>query len=113
EPPRPAEASRNARAWIRKLIGLSDELHRGLEPVTLAAMIASAVHDELPVRGLVVHVPRGEQLTAIISDHTGTSDEHHEAEELADRAFRHQTILVDEHAFALPLGSGAGTVAVV
>jgi signal transduction histidine kinase len=71
------------------------------------------VHDELPVRGLVVHVPRGEQLTALINDHTGTSDEVQEAEELADRAFRHQTILIDEHAFALPLGSGAGSVAVV
>ena len=113
EPVDPLDSYRNAQALIRELIGLSDELHRGLEPVTLAAMIASAVHDELPVRGLVVHVPRGEQLTPIINDHTGTSDEVQEAEELADRAFRHQTILVDEHAFALPLGSGAGTVAVV
>jgi signal transduction histidine kinase len=113
EPVDPLESYRNAQALIRELIGLSDELHRGLEPVTLAAMIASAVHDELPVRGLVVHVPRGEQLTALINDHTGTSDEVQEAEELAARAFRHQTILIDEHAFALPLGSGAGSVAVV
>jgi signal transduction histidine kinase len=113
EPVDPLDSYRNAQALIRELIGLSDELHHGLEPVTLAALIASAVHDELPVRGLVVHVPRGEQLTAIINDHTETGDEMHEAEELADRAFRHQTILIDAHAFALPLGSGAGTVAVV
>ena len=113
EPVDPLDSYRNAQALIRELIGLSDELHRGLEPVTLAALIASAVHDELPVRGLVVHVPRGEQLTPIINDHTETDDEMHEAEQLADRAFRHQTILVDAHAFALPLGSGAGTVAVV
>jgi signal transduction histidine kinase len=113
DPVDPLDSYRNAQSLIRELIGLSDELHRGLEPVTLAAMIASAVHDELPVRGLVVHVPRGEQLTPIINDHTGTGDEAQEAEELAHRAFRHQTILIDAHAFALPLGSGAGTVAVV
>src|SRR4029079_14871593 len=56
----PLDSSRNAQSLIRELIGLSDELHRGLEPVTLAAMIASAVHDELPVLALVVHAPAGE-----------------------------------------------------
>ena len=92
---------------------MSDELNRGLEPVTLAATIASAVHDELPVRGLVVHVPRGEQLTPIINDHRGTDGEMRAVEDLADRALRHRVILIDEQAFALPLSSGAGTVAVV
>jgi signal transduction histidine kinase len=113
EPVGPLDSYRNAQTLIRELIGLSDGLNRGLEPVTLAASIASAVHDELPVRGLVVHVQRGEQLTPIINDHSGTAAEVREAEDLADRAFRHQVILVDEHAFALPLQSGAGTVAVV
>ena len=113
EPVGPLDSYRNAQTLIRELIGLSDGLNRGLEPVTLAASIANAVHDELPVRGLVVHVQRGEQLTPIINDHSGTEAEVREAEDLADRAFRHQTILVDEHAFALPLRSGAGTVAVV
>ena len=51
EPVDPLDSYRNAQALIRELIGLSDELNRGLEPVTLAASIASAVHDELPVRG--------------------------------------------------------------
>jgi signal transduction histidine kinase len=109
----PLESYRNAQALIRELIGLSDELKRGLEPVTLAASIASAVHDELPVRGLVVHVPRGEQLTPIINDHGAPDAEVREAEDLAYRAFRQQTILVDAHAFAMPLESSAGTVAVV
>jgi signal transduction histidine kinase len=113
EPDDPLDSYRNAQALIRELIGLSDELKRGLEPVTLAATIASAVHDELPVRGLVVHVPRGEQLTPIINDHRGTDSEVQEAEDLADRAFRHESILVDEHAFAMPLMSRAGPVAVV
>ena len=35
-----------------------DSLNSGLSPSPSAAQIASAVHDELPVRGLVVHVPR-------------------------------------------------------
>ena len=113
EPVDPLDSYRNAQALIRELIGLSDELNRGLEPVTLAATIASAVHDELPVRGLVVHVPRGEQLTPIINDHRGTDGEVRAVEDLADRALRHRVILVDEQAFALPLSSGAGTVAVV
>ena len=113
EPVDPLDSYRNAQALIRELIGLSDSLNRGLEPVTLAASIASAVHDELPVRGLVVHVPRGEQLTPIINDHQGTDEDARQAEELADRALRHGVILIDDQAFALPLSSGAGTVAVV
>jgi signal transduction histidine kinase len=113
EPLDPLDSYRNAQALIRELIGLSDELNRGLEPVTLAATIASAVHDELPVRGVVVHVPRGEQLTPIINDHGASDEEVRAAEDLADRALRHGTILVEAHAFALPLSSGAGTVAVV
>jgi signal transduction histidine kinase len=113
EPPDPLESYRNAQTLIRELIGLSDELKRGLEPVTLAASIASAVHDELPVRGLVVHVPRGEQLTPIINDHGAPDAEVREAEDLAYRAFSQQTALIDAHAFALPLQSSAGTVAVV
>ena len=113
EPVDPLDSYRNAQALIRELIGLSDELNRGLEPVTLAATIASAVHDELPVRGVVVHVPRGEQLTPIINDHGASDSEVNAAEDLADRALRHGTILVDAQAFALPLSSGAGTVAVI
>jgi signal transduction histidine kinase len=113
EPVDPLDSYRNAQALIRELIGLSDNLSRGLEPVTLAATIASAVHDELPVRGVIVHVPRGEQLTPIINDHHGTDEEARRAEDLADRSMRHGTILVDQQAFALPLSSGAGTVAVV
>ena len=53
EPADPLDSYRNAQALIRELLGLSDNLKRGLEPVTLAATIASAVHDELPVRGEV------------------------------------------------------------
>ena len=37
EPADPLDSYRNAQALIRELIGLSDNLHRGLEPVTLAA----------------------------------------------------------------------------
>ena len=89
--PDPLDSYRNAQRLIRELIGLSDELNRGLEPVTLAAEIASAVHDELPVRGLVVHVPRGEQLTPIINDHGDTDEEVTAAEELAATALLHDT----------------------
>ncbi|MBF4769014.1 hypothetical protein ISU10_14700 [Nocardioides agariphilus] len=113
EPVDPLDSYRNAQALIRELIGLSDNLYRGLEPVTLAATIASAVHDELPVRGLIVHVPRGEQLTPIIDDHRGTEQEARHAEELAAQAMRLRSIVVDDRAFALPLSSGAGTVAIV
>ena len=109
----PLDSYRNAQRLIRELIGLSGGLNRGLEPVTLAATIASAIHDELPVRGVVVHVSRGEQLTPIIDDHGGAHEEAASVQELAVRAFNHGMIVVDEHAFALPLSGGAGTVAVV
>jgi signal transduction histidine kinase len=111
--PDPLDSYRSAQRLIRELIGLSGSLDRGLEPVTLAAAIASAVPAELPVRGLVVHVPRGEQLTPIINDRVGSEDDVAVANSLAERAFDHGTILVDGQAFALPLTSTAGTVAVV
>ncbi len=111
--PDPLDSYRDAQRLIRELIGLSGSLKRGLEPVTLAAEIATAVHDELPVRGLVVHIPRGEQLTPILNDHGGSDDEVRAAEELAARAYHHGTTLIDAQAFALPLTSSAGTVAVV
>jgi signal transduction histidine kinase len=111
--PDPLDSYRSAQVLIRELIGLSGSLNAGLEPVTLAAGIAGAVQDELPVRALVVHVPRGDLLTPIINDHGGAADELEASEDLAARAWRHGEILVDRHAFALPLASGAGTVAVV
>ncbi len=113
EPTDPLDAYRDAQSLIRELIGLSDGLIRGLEPVTLAATIANAVHDELPVRGLVVHVPRGEELTPIINDHGGSAEELADAEEMAAHAYRQRALVIDASAFALPLVSGAGTVAVV
>ncbi len=111
--PDPLDSYRSAQVLIRELIGLSGSLNAGLEPVTLAAGIAGAVQDELPVRALVVHVPRGDLLTPIINDHGGAASELEASEDLAARAWRHGEILVDRHAFALPLASGAGTVAVV
>ena len=111
--PDPLDSYRSAQALIRELIGLSGSLNAGLEPVTLAAGIAGAVQDELPVRALVVHVPRGDLLTPIINDHGGAASELEASEDLAARAWRHGEILVDRHAFALPLASEAGTVAVV
>jgi signal transduction histidine kinase len=113
EPIDPLDSYRDAQALIRELIGLSDGLSRGLEPVTISAGIANAVHDELPVRGLVVHVPRFEQLTPIINDHGGSAEQQAAAEDMAARAFHQGVLLIDESAFALPLSSGAGTVAVV
>ena len=111
--PDPLDSYRNAQRLIRELIGLSGKLSQGLEPVTLAASIASRVHDELPVRGLVVHVSRGNLLTPIISDHGASEEEAAAVDELADHAWRQGAIQVDEHAFALPLTSEAGVVAVI
>jgi signal transduction histidine kinase len=113
EPVDPLDSYRAAQALIRELIGLSGGLSRGLEPVSLAASIANAVHDELPVRGLVVHVPRGEQLTPIINDQGGTAQEVGDVEDMAAHAFHQGVLLINDSAFALPLSSGAGTVAVV
>jgi signal transduction histidine kinase len=109
----PLDAYRAAQSLIRELIGLSGGLSQGLEPVTLAAAIASAVHDELPVLALVVHVPRGDHLTPIINDHNDLLDVAEQAETLALRAWQHEVILEERNAFALPLSSEAGIVAVV
>jgi len=104
---------RNAQSLIRELIGLSGQLSEGLDPVSLASGIASSVHDELPVLGLVVHVDRGGEATAIVDDRLGTEQDPGVVEDLAEGAMRDGSILVAERAFALPLKTGANTVAVV
>ena len=66
---RPADAvPRTRRRLLRELIDLSGGLSSGLDPVTLGAAIAGRVRDELPVTALAVHVPRGHDLSPLVTE---------------------------------------------
>lgn len=109
----PQRAYHDAQALIRELITLSGRLSSGLDPVTLGGQIASAVRDELPVKALTVHIPRGEVLTPLVGDTGLSTRELRVSEELAQYALLSGNVRVTGHSFAFPLNSGGGVAAVV
>ena len=109
----PQRAYRDAQALIRELIGLSGRLSSGLDPVALGGQIESAVRDELPVRALTVHIPRGEVLTPLVGDVGLADPELSISEELAQYCLATGNVRVVGHSFAFPLNSGGGVAAVV
>lgn len=103
---------RYAQSLIRQLISLSEGLSSGLDANALGGAILSAVTDDLPTTGLVLYVPRGETLTTLISKATAEVDLT-VPEELAFEAWTTSSATIEGRAFAFPLLSEAGTIAVV
>lgn len=104
---------RDARALIRELIDLSGGLSSGLDPVSLATTVASRVRDELPVTDLVVLVPVEDGLRPLVTE-VGTVPEALDAlEVLATATSRSGQVARSGSAFAFPLTTDAGVVAVV
>ena len=114
EPPGdPLEAYRDAQSLIRELIGLSGELSSGLDPVALAGRIASIAKDEMPVVVLNVHVPRGDELTPVISEPAPDLYDQLTVERLTRECWGAGAVRVDGSRFAFPLKTGVTNVAVV
>jgi signal transduction histidine kinase len=109
----PLTPYRDAQALIRRLIGLSGDLGSGLDAVAVAAAVVDALRDDLPVTYAAVHVPRGGDLSPLVSDPAAPADTHETLTELARIAERGALPAVAGHAFAFPLMTDAGLVAVV
>ncbi len=104
---------RDARQLILELLDLSGELSSGLDPEMLAADILDTVLDVVPAGALTVLVPREGELTPIarrVVDPTMSIDTD---EALARTALRDDRPQVADAAFAIPVSTDAGVVAVV
>lgn len=109
----PLQPYRDAQALIRDLIGISGELTSGLDPVSLGRTIADAVRDELPVTSLVVQVPRDDELTPLLVEADSPETDTGVLHDLALATRRTERPALSGTAFALPLMTEAGIVAVV
>lgn len=107
----PLTPYRDAQALIRELIDLSGSLSSGLDPLSLGGVVVEAVRNELPVSALVVHVPRGDGLSPLLTETAATTLEL--LEPLALTASRTLAPARDGSAFAFPLMTDVGLVAVV
>lgn len=96
-----------AQSLLRQLIDLSDGLSSGLEPISLGGSIMSAVRDELPTNAVAVYVPRGETLTALVSQSSEPGTSFAACEELAIEAWARTEPIVFEGSFAFPIGDSA------
>lgn len=109
----PLTPYRDAQALIRRLIGLSGDLDSGLDAVSVAAAVLDALRDDLPVTYAAVHVPRQGDLSPLLCDPVAPPDTDETLVELARIAERGAMPAVAGHAFAFPLMTDAGLVAVV
>jgi signal transduction histidine kinase len=109
----PLAPYRYAQTLIRQLIDLSGGLSSGLDPVALGGAILSNVDDELPTSALVVHIPRGDILTPLVSKTMSPDDDLSPIEDLAVEAWAVGAAVLDDRMFAFPLTTSAGTTAVV
>ncbi|GAA1475927.1 hypothetical protein GCM10009623_03730 [Nocardioides aestuarii] len=109
----PLTPYRDAQRLIRQLLSLSGDLGSGLDPITLGTRIAVAVRNELPVAAIAVHVFRGDHLTPLVAGSSSSAVDQSELEPLALEAWDEQRRLVSRAAFALPLVTNNGPVAVI
>ncbi len=112
-PADPLTPYRDAQRLLRDLIDLSGNLGSGLDAVTLGNRIAVAVRDELPLLAVAVYVPRQSELTPLVSAATDTSVDDSGMAGVAHQAHLAQAPRVEGQAFALPLRTDVGVVAVV
>lgn len=109
----PLQAYRNAQVLIRQLIDLSGDLSSGIDAVSLGGAILGTVGDELPTRAQALLVPRGEQLTPIATTSLGSAVDLARCEEVAADAWLEGRPVISGDAFAFPLKTQAGTIAIV
>lgn len=101
---------RAARGHLAELVGLSEGLSSGLDPLPLGREILAQVLDGTPAAGLTLHVRRGPELTPLI--HEGPDEEvtHHDLAAAADAG---GAAVIDGQSFAFPLLTDSGVIGVV
>jgi len=111
--PDPLTPYRDAQRLLRDLIDLSGNLGSGLDATALGSRIAVTVRDQLPLLAVTVFVPRHDELAPLVTGATSTSVDDTSLESLAGDARRAGRPTIRGQAFALPLATEGGVVAVV
>jgi signal transduction histidine kinase len=109
----PLTPYREAQSLLRELIDLSGGLSSGLDPAALGSTITGRVRDHLPVTAVAVHVPRGDGLSPLLTEPDDSPATTAALEVIATEAGSGGRISRDGNAFAFPLMTDAGLVAVV
>jgi signal transduction histidine kinase len=112
-PPDPLTPYRDAQRLLRDLIDLSGTLGSGLDATALGSRIAVTVRDQLPLLAVTVFVPRHEELAPLVTGAAATSVDDTPLVELATEARNAAKPRVSGQAFAVPLTTEIGVVAVV
>ena len=112
-PPDPLTPYRDAQRLLRDLIDLSGTLGSGLDATALGSRIAVTVRDQLPLLAVTVFVPRHDELAPLVTGAADASVDDTPLVELASDARSAQKPRVSGQAFAAPLTTDVGVVAVV
>ena len=112
-PPDPLTPYRDAQRLLRDLIDLSGTLGSGLDATALGTRIAVTVRDQLPLLAVTVFVPRQDELAPLVGGAMSTSVDDTSLVDLASDAQTTQKPRVSGQAFAVPLTTEIGAVAVV
>lgn len=96
-----------AQELIRELIDLSGGLRSGLDVTALGGSILAAVNDRVPTVAVALYAPRGEALSPLVAE-AADRDAHLPAcGDAAQAAWSRGDVVVDDRAFAWPLGKSA------
>lgn len=102
-----------AQGLLRQLIDISSGLDNGLDPVTLGGGILGMVRDEVPTLASALYVPRGDELTPLVSK-SQPGQHLAECDALAEAAWRSGMTELEANVFAVPLrNESGGTTAVI
>jgi len=112
-PPDPLTPYRDAQRLLRDLIDLSGTLGSGLDATTLGNRVAVTVRDQLPLLAVTVFVPRHDELAPLVGGAVATSIDDVQLVDLAADARLAQKSRIADQAFAVPLITEGGVVAVV
>jgi signal transduction histidine kinase len=112
-PPDPLTPYRDAQRLLRDLIDLSGNLGSGLDATTLGSRIAVTVRDQLPLLAVTVFVPRQDELAPLVGGAMATTVDDSRLVDLATDVMATQKPRVGGQAFAVPLTTEIGVVAVV
>lgn len=102
-----------AQDLLRQLIDISGGLDSGLDPVVLGGGILNTVCDELPTSAIVLHVPRGDALTPLVTRVLESRADLALCDEAAVATWAEGDVVVAERRFAFPLRGDSGVSAIV
>lgn len=96
-----------AQELIRELIDLSGGLRSGLDVHALGGSILAAVDDHVPTVAVALYAPRGAELSPLVAEATDRDRDLPVCDIVARAAWTQGGVVIDDRAFAWPLGESA------